>query len=340
MDVLSDVLRAVRFTGVIFFERNNQAPWVGVSPCSATIAGNVMPHAQHVINFHALVAGTCWAAIVGGEGLGVHLNAGDIVIFPMGDANVLSSAPGMRGEPDPALYARPCDRQLPIVTHYNGGGGESCQLVCGYFGCDARPFNPLLEALPRVFHAQMSADGQSWLANMLRVAAEEAEVGGAGSETMLAKLAELMFVEVVRKYIAALPDGSANWLSGLRDRHVGQAMRLIHGQPVRQWTLDSLAHEVGLSRSAFADRFTHFAGVSPMHYLTRWRMQLATRHLENPSASIAQVAAEVGYESEAAFNRAFKKHVGAPPATWRRGRMLLVKHYPESSSRNFPTAPK
>ena len=139
-------------------------------------------------------------------------------------------------------------------------------------------------------------------------------------------LAELMFVEVVRKYIAALPEGSPSWLSGLRDRHVGQAMRLIHGQPVHQWTLDSLAHEVGLSRSVFADRFTHFVGVSPMHYLGRWRMQLATRHLENPSASLAQVAAEIGYESEAAFNRAFKKHVGAPPGTWRRGRMPLAKH--------------
>ena len=134
-----------------------------------------------------------------------------------------------------------------------------------------------------MFHAQMSAAGQSWLSNMLRVAAEEAEVGGAGSETMLARLAELMFVEVVRKYIATLPEGSPSWLSGLRDRHIGQAMRLIHGQPVRQWTLDSLAHEVGLSRSVFADRFTHFVGVSPMHYLSRWRMQLATRHLEIPA---------------------------------------------------------
>ena len=326
MDVLSDVLRAVRFTGVIFFERNSWAPWVGASPNSTAIANKVMPQAQHVINFHALVSGTCWAALVDSNEPGVRLNAGDIVIFPMGDANVLSSAPGMRGDPDPELYTRPCDRQLPIVTHYNGGGTESCHLVCGYFGCDARPFNPLLEALPRMFHAQMSAAGQSWLSNMLRVAAEEAEVGGAGSETMLAKLAELMFVEVVRKYIAALPEGSPSWLSGLRDRHVGQAMRLIYGQPVRQWTLDGLAHEVGLSRSVFADRFTHFVGVSPMHYLGRWRMQLATRHLENPSASLAQVAAEVGYESEAAFNRAFKKHVGAPPGTWRRGRMPTVNH--------------
>jgi AraC-like DNA-binding protein len=327
MDVLSDVLRAVRFTGVIFFERNAQAPWVGVAPDSTAIAGKVMPQAQHVINFHAVVSGTCWVALVDGSEPGVQLNAGDIIILPTGAAHVLSSAPGMRGgDPDLELYTRPCDRQLPIVTHYNGGGRESCHMICGFFGCDARPFNPLLEALPRMFHAQMSAAGQSWLSNMLRVAAEEAEVGGAGGETMLARLAELMFVEVVRKHIAALPEGSPSWLSGLRDRQVGQAMRLIHGQPVHQWTLDSLAREVGLSRSVFADRFTHFVGVSPMHYLGRWRMQLATRHLENPSASLAQVAAEVGYESEAAFNRAFKKHVGAPPGTWRRGRMPLAKH--------------
>ena len=157
---------------------------------------------------------------------------------------------------------------------------------------------------------------------MLRVAAEETELGGAGSETMLAKLAEVMFVEVVRKYIARLPEDSQGWLCGLRDRQIGHAMRLIHGQPAREWTLDALAHEVGLSRSVFADRFAHYVGVSPMHYLARWRMQLAARRLENPGVSIAQVGAEVGYESEAAFNRAFKKYVGTPPGAWRRRRTI------------------
>jgi AraC-like DNA-binding protein len=320
MDVLSDVLNAVRLTGAIFFERHLQAPWVGESPNSAAIAAMVMPEAQHVISFHAILSGACWAALAGNAESSKQFNAGDIVIHPLGDANVLSSAPGMRGTPDLQEYSRPTDRPLPIVTRLNNDGAEYCHLVCGYFGCDARPFNPLLDALPRMLISQMSAAGQSWLSNMLRLAAEEAQRSSAGSESLLAKLAELMFVEVVRKHIMQLPEDSRGWLSGLKHRHIGQALRLIHGQPARPWTLAELAEEVGLSRSVFADRFAHYVGISPMHYLARWRMQLATRRLAAPGVSIAQVGVEVGYESEAAFNRAFKKYVGMPPGSWRKGK--------------------
>jgi len=324
MDVLSDVLNAVRLTGAVFFERHLQAPWVGESPPSAAIAAMVMPAAEHVISFHAILSGSCWAGLAGSSESSRRFNAGDIVIYPMGDANVLSSEPGMRGLPDLQEYARPKDRPLPIVTRLDNGGANYCHLVCGYFGCDARPFNPLLEALPRMLLSQMSAAAQSWLSNMLRVAAEEAGRGGAGSERLLARLAELMFVEMVRQYIAHLPDDSKGWLSGLKNRHVGHALRLIHGQPAKPWTLAELAREVGISRSVFADRFAHHVGVSPMHYLARWRMQLAVRRLTIPGVSIAQAGAEVGYESEAAFNRAFKKYVGMAPGSWRKGRSLAV----------------
>jgi AraC-like DNA-binding protein len=166
----------------------------------------------------------------------------------------------------------------------------------------------------------MSAAGQSWLANMLRLAAEEAERGSAGTESLLAKVAELMFVEVIRKYITHLPDDSKGWLSGLKHRHVGHALRLIHEEPEKPWTLAELAREVGLSRTVFADRFSRYVGVSPMHYLGRWRMQLAIRQLTIPGVSVAQAGAEVGYESEAAFNRAFKKYVGMPPGSWRKSK--------------------
>jgi AraC-like DNA-binding protein len=142
---------------------------------------------------------------------------------------------------------------------------------------------------------------------------------------MLAKLAEVMFVEVIRKHIASLPKDSRGWLSALRDRHIGRAIQAIHGQPARQWTLEMLAHEVGLSRSVFAERFVHCVGLSPMNYLGRWRMQLAARRLEIPDVSIAQIAAEVGYESEAAFNRSFKKYVGVPPGAWRKTRILSAR---------------
>lgn len=320
MDVLSDVLKAVRLTGAIFFERHLHAPWVGESPPSATIASLVMPEAQHVISFHAILSGSCWAELAGSSDSSKRFNAGDIVIYPMGDANVLSSAPGMRGLPDLQEYARPKDRPLPIVTRLDNDGADYCHLVCGYFGCDARPFNPLLEALPRMLLSQMPATAQNWLSSMLRVAAEQAGRDDAGSESLLAKLAELMFIEVVRQYVVHLPEDSRGWLSGLKHRHIGHALRLIHGQPEKPWTLAELAHEVGLSRSVFADRFALHVGDSPMNYLGRWRMQLASRHLCIPGVSVAQVGAAVGYESEAAFNRAFKKYVGVPPGSWRKGK--------------------
>jgi AraC-like DNA-binding protein len=325
MDILSDVLRAVRLTGAIFFDNYVQAPFVGGSPHTATIADRVMPEAEHVIQFHALLSGSCWALLTEDPKNATRLDAGDIVIFPMGDGNVMSSAPGMHAEPNLEMYVRPTDRRLPFVFHQHGAGKEDCHFVCGYLGCDARPFNPLLESLPRLCRAQMSAASQSWLVSLLYVAADESELGGAGSETMLAKLAEVMFVEVIRKHIASLAEDSRGWLSALRDRHIGRAMQAIHGQPAQQWTLETLAHEAGLSRSVFAERFVHCVGLSPMNYLGRWRMQLAARRLEIPGISIAQIAAEVGYESEAAFNRSFKKYVGVPPGAWRKTRIPPAK---------------
>jgi AraC-like DNA-binding protein len=279
-----------------------------------------MPGAEHIISFHSLLSGECWAEIPDGATPPAHLRAGDIVIFPMGDANVLSSSPGMRGEVNLSIYNRPTNRALPVpyVLNQDASGHETCHFVCGYFGCDARPFNPLLDALPRMFLAQVSAASQHWLSNLIQVATEESEHGSAGGETMLAKLAELIFVEVVRKHIDGLPQDARGWFSGLRDRQIGMALRLIHARPAEAWTIEGLAREVGLSRSAFAERFTDYVQVAPMHYLARWRMQLAARILENQGVSVAQAAAEVGYESDAAFNRSFKRYLGVSPGAWRR----------------------
>jgi AraC-like DNA-binding protein len=319
VDVLSDVLRAVRLTGAVFFHNEAHSPWVASSPCSAAIT-TVMPGAEHIISFHSLLSGECWAEIPDGATPPAHLRAGDIVIFPMGDANVLSSSPGMRGEVNLSIYNRPTNRALPVpyVLNQDASGHETCHFVCGYFGCDARPFNPLLDALPRMFLAQVSAASQHWLSNLIQVATEESEHGSAGGETMLAKLAELIFVEVVRKHIDGLPQDARGWFSGLRDRQIGMALRLIHARPAEAWTIEGLAREVGLSRSAFAERFTDYVQVAPMHYLARWRMQLAARILENQGVSVAQAAAEVGYESDAAFNRSFKRYLGVSPGAWRR----------------------
>lgn len=320
MDVLSQVLRTVRLTGAVFFDMKFQTPWVGQSPNAAAIAGSVMPEAEHVINFHALLSGSCWAELVDHVAPPIRMSAGDVIIYPMGDANVLCSVPGLRVDPDLAMYYRHSGRQLPIVRHQNGTGAESCHFVCGYLGCDAHPFNPLLGALPRMLHARSAKNGKGWVAQLIRLAVEESESNRTGGETVLAKVSELMFVDVVRNHIDRLPADSQGWLSGLRDEHVGAALRLVHARPAEPWTLERLAHDVGLSRSALAERFVHYVHITPMSYLGRWRMQLASRLLERPGISVAQAGADVGYESEAAFNRAFKRVVGVPPGTWRKVR--------------------
>ena len=318
MDVLSDVLRAVRLTGAIFFDMSFVPPFVGESPPMSAIAGSVMPDAEHVISFHMLLAGRCFAEIVGTDLPPVRLEPGDVVIFPRGDPNVVTSTPGLRDTPDLANYYRPLDRQLPFVPNraQRGQPGE-VRFVCGYFGCDARPFNPLLDALPRLLHYPGGPGG--WLAQVIRLAVEESEGRRTGGETVLAKASELLFVEVVRGYINSLPEGTRGWLAGLRDPQLSAALRLIHARPADDWSLDRLAREAGLGALGLRRPLQRqYVGTSPMNYLGRWRMQLAAGRLELPGISIAQAGAEVGYESEAAFNRAFKKYVGMPPGSWRR----------------------
>jgi len=322
VDVLSDVLRAVRLTGAVFFDVEACAPWVTPTPAAIKIAASVMPESEHVIMFHAVTSGGCWAELEDGSVPPISLVSGDIVVFAMGDSHVLCSAPGMRAPADVNLYFRPTDRQLPFQITPPGGSGERTRFVCGYLGCDARPFNPVLQALPRLLRVR-GADGVGCMTQLIRMAVDETAACRSGGETVLSKVAELMFVEVVRRYIESLPKDAGGWLSGLRDPHIGAVLALMHGRPAEAWTLERLAHEVGLSRSVFADRFTHFVQDSPMQYLTRWRMQLATRLLERPGVGLAQIAAEVGYESEAAFNRTFKKYVGAPPGAWRRTRQQI-----------------
>jgi AraC-like DNA-binding protein len=320
MDVLSEVLQTVRLNGAIFFDMVFFPPWVGQSPPTSLIAGSVMPNAEHVINFHFLLEGSCWAERHNAAEKPVQLSAGDAIIFPMGDANVLSSSPGMRANPDLARYYRPSDKQLPFVLHQTGSCGERCHFVCGYLGCDAQPFNPLLEALPRTLLTKYHASRGAWLGHLIELACQESSTSRSGGETILAKASELIFVEAIRDHIEHLSEDSRGWLSGLRDPHIGKALQLIHGNPTKDLTLAGLAREVGLSRTIFADRFAAFLGIGPMHYVARWRMQLASRLLDRAGISIAQVGAEVGYESEAAFSRAFKRHVGLPPGEWRRNR--------------------
>ncbi|WP_237213171.1 AraC family transcriptional regulator [Falsiroseomonas oryziterrae] len=319
MEILSDVLRAIRLNGAIFFDVEATSPWVIESPPIEEIGRLVMPGAEHVIGFHALLAGSCWVEFADGPAP-LRLDAGDVLILPSGVRHSLCSAPGMRSEPDLDVYQRPAERPLPFVLRKGGTGTDLAHFMCGYFGCDARPFNPLLDALPPVIHAARHATRAGWVAQLIEAALGESRALRSGREIVLARLSELLFVEVLRGHLETVPETTGGWLSGLRDRHVGAALRLIHARPAEDWTLDSLARAVGVSRSVLAERFTHHVHLPPMHYLGRWRLQLAARLLEQPGTNVAQVAEQVGYESEAAFSRAFKKLIGSPPGAWRRNR--------------------
>jgi len=315
-DVLSDVLRAVRLTGAVYFDFELSSPWVVEAPPSREIVGKVMPGAQRVIEYHLIARGTGWGHAVGQEPL--RLREGDLIVFPQGDAHVLSSAPGMRAAPDMEGFAL-ASTPVPMFYELGGGGPERARIVCCFLGCDERPFNPLLTALPAVLHLSAGPNATTgWLGTLLSIAAKESGSGRAGAENVLGRLSELMFVETIRHYLETLPPAETGWLAGLRDPMVGQALAALHREPREPWTVERLARVVGLSRSVLAERFTVMIGQPPMQYLALWRMQLASRLLLEGGA-VASVASAVGYESEAAFSRAFKKLVGRPPATWRRG---------------------
>jgi AraC-like DNA-binding protein len=325
-DVLSDVLRAVRLTGAVYFDFELSSPWVAEAPPSRELAGKVMPGAQRVIEYHLIARGMCWGHAVGQEPM--RLREGDLIVFPQGDAHVLSSAPGMRSAPDMSVFAR-ASTPLPIVYELGGGGAEHARIVCGFLGCDERPYNPLLAALPTVIHLAAAGPHATtgWLGTLLNIAVTESGSARAGSENVLARLSELMFVEAVRRYLETLPPAQTGWLAGLRDPVVGQALSALHGGPSQPWTVERLGQLVGVSRSVFAERFTEMVGQPPMQYLALWRMQLASRLLIE-GGQVSGVAEAVGYESEAAFSRAFKKLVGQAPATWRKSTIAVASAPP------------
>ena len=323
-DTLSDVLRSVHLRGALYYFVSGGSEWAAEAPPSREIAATVMPGAEHVMEYHVVTQGRCWAAILGEAP--VALARGDIVLFPHGDAHVMSSAPGLRAAADaPGRFdARP--ERLPFRLAYSGTTGpvslqrvgpDDTTLVCGFLGCDVRPFNPLIGTLPRLLHLRADA-GDDWVAHFIRQAVAETFAERPGGEAMLERMSEMMFVDAVRRHVDALPAASTGWLAGLRDRAVGRALALLHHEPTRDWSVDELGREVGLSRSALHERFVQFIGQPPMHYLAHWRIQLAAVRLRTTQATVASIALDVGYDSEAAFARAFKRLVGLPPAAWRR----------------------
>jgi AraC-like DNA-binding protein/mannose-6-phosphate isomerase-like protein (cupin superfamily) len=315
-DALSEVLRLVRLTGAVFLRAELKAPWAVQAPPSKVLTAKVLPHAEHLVEYHLIVEGRCWIRLPDGDPMA--LSAGDLVMLPHGDAHRLSSEPGLD-----VAATDGADIELPaygdIAHHHVSGHGATTRFACGYLAIDRRLCRGLLGALPRLLRIDArDGDLRGWLHTYMQLRA--AEHGGfrPGDACVLSKLSELMFVEAVRRYVDALPPGQTGWLAGLRDPHVGRALGLIHQSPARPWTVEDLARAVGLSRSALAARFSDLIGTPPMQYLTQWRLALAAHRLQVSNRSAVAVAEEVGYDSEAAFNRAFKRAFGLPPATWRR----------------------
>ena len=320
MDALSETLRVVRLVGAIFIHGRFTAPWCYQSPHADMAAPLLEPSAERVVIFHMITEGECYVELEGQPP--TRLSAGDAVIFPQGHAHRMNSEPGLL----PASGAR-LDEVLsrrPRLLAY-GGGGATTRLICGYLACDARLARMLLAGLPPLVRVSVRGSNAGvWLEASLRYALAEARSPRPGGAGVLAKLAEVLFIEVLRLYMNDQAEGRTGWLAGVNDRIVGAALRSMHTRPAQPWTLEELARAAGTSRSVLAERFQQLVGSAPMQYLAQWRMLLATNLLCRSNAPLARIAEEVGYQTDTAFSRAFRREFGLPPAAWRRSRTSRV----------------
>jgi AraC-like DNA-binding protein len=321
VDLLSDVLRSVRLTGSMYFLVEASTPWMTWAPAASTFASAVLPQAQHLISYHVITSGTCWGGL--DRAAPQRLEAGDILVVPHGAPYFLAAPPTASpsyGDTEAmSFFRRMAAGDLPSIVAEGGGGPDKCHFICGFLRCDIRPFNPLLGALPEMMVLRRGSAGDERMDHLVRFALRALRERGAGDQEVLLRLSELMFVEVLRRHLNADPTPNAGWLAGLRDPLVAKALTLLHRQAARAWTLDALAAEAGTSRSVLAERFVQRVGQPAMQYLTAWRMQLAARLLADSTAKVKAVAEAAGYQSEAAFSRAFKKAAGMSPANWRQG---------------------
>jgi AraC-like DNA-binding protein len=333
MDVLSDVLRVVRLSGAVFFTADFSSPWAIESPLPDKLAAAVMPEAECVVLFHILVEGECEVACPSHPV--TVMESGDVVVFPRGDRHTMRSHGAGTPSPLSSIFSPGRHDEPPQLSY--GGGGRASRFVCGYLNCDQR-FSPLVDALPTMLLVRSRDEYSSieavdtrgtlpdvvpqgpgtWLGTTLKFTVNEARAARPGNAAILGRLTELMFVEILREYMQRLPANQGGWLSGVNDPYVGRALRLMHEDPVRDWTVDELAREAAVSRSVLAQRFTELVGEAPMRYLAGWRMQLAKQMMRDGAGNIQDIATRVGYESEAAFSRAFKRATGSPPTAWRR----------------------
>ncbi len=317
MDALSETLRVVRLIGAIFINGRFTSPWCYQSPHADYAAPILEPGAERVVIFHMITEGECYVEMAGQSP--VHLVAGDAVIFPQGDAHRMTSAPGVPAATGAKLDVVLSRRPRKLVY---GGGGAVTRLVCGYLACDARLARMLLAGLPPLLKVSVrGSSAGAWLEASLQYALSEARSPRPGGMGVLAKLSEVLFIEVLRIHMNQQTPGATGWLAGVGDRIVGAALGALHKQPARAWTLEDLAKGVGASRSVLAEKFQLIVGIAPMQYLTQWRMLIAANLLSASNAPLIQIAEEVGYQTDTAFSRAFSREYGVPPAKWRRANM-------------------
>lgn len=320
IDTLSDVLQAIKLTGALFFGVNASSPWSVEVPQADSFARIILPRAQHVISYHIITKGSGWVRV--GVDPPVQFLDRDILVIPHGHSYAMCSEatarPLLTEEHSLDFFRAMAAGRLPSTVSEGGGNPPLARYVCGFLGCDTRPFNPLLAALPKLLRLHRGSDEVSRLLDsLIDLTLGEVSAKRAGAQCMRLRLSEVMFVEVIRLHLETLEPDQSGWLAGLRDPVVGRAIGLLHQKPAQDWKLDALAREAGVSRSVLAARFTPLIGCPPMQYLTRWRVQLAARQLSDGAAKVSAVGREVGYESEAAFSRAFKRVCGVSPADWR-----------------------
>jgi AraC-like DNA-binding protein len=315
MNALLDILRTMRLSGGIFLDCEFTAPWcvttTAIGPDEAGLLGMSVP--AHVIAYHYVTRGRMLLQF--GQLPPISVEAGEIVVFPTSDDHKLGSDMNLEPIGAKELVLPPSNGSMARIDH--GGGGASTHIMCGFLGTDT-PNDPLIELLPDVLKLAVR-DGAAgdWIETSLRFAAQEMASGRPGSPAILAQLAECLFMEAVRRYVDSTPPVEHGWIAGLRDPAISRALALLHARKDYRWTSHELAREIGLSRSAFAERFARVMGEPPMRYLARLRLRHAARRLRASHESVARIAFEAGYESEAAFSRAFRRELGVPPAIWR-----------------------
>lgn len=315
MDVLSEVLKAVRLDGAFFYHAEVSAPWCFRQPASHAMASYLTAASKHVIVYHLLTEGRGYAHVEG-DGRPLLLNAGDIVVFPHGDPHIMGNGAPVTPVDSAQELQRVLAKGLKISRF--GGGGELTRLICGYMSCDPQLSPIFLGGLPPILKVNIRQDASGqWLEQSIRYSVSHADASNPGEEAVRAKLSEVLFIDTIRRYISLLPPEQTGWLAGVRDPEVGKALALLHRRPAHPWTIATLANEAGTSRSVLAERFRRYLSETPIAYLTRWRLRLGAQQLTSTSQSVAAIAAEVGYESEPAFNRAFKREFGLPPARFR-----------------------